>query len=164
MTTQILPTSNSTAQPAAPPVPPAAAPAPAAAENAAAGGKKVLIVDDNPDASEPLARLLRRLGLQAACAQSGPEALTLLEADLPDLMILDVMMPGMDGLEVLKRVRDNPRTAEMPVVIFSAITDPKFQTAVLEQGANDYWVKASLDFGKIRGTLGSLLEPPRHPA
>lgn len=117
----------------------------------------VLIVDDNPDACTPLARLMRILGHRGECAFSGEDALAFLESHEVDLMILDMMMPGMDGLEVLRHVRANPRTAKLQVVMFSAISDPGFRQHALQKGANDYWVKASIDFAELRTRVGQFL-------
>jgi CheY-like chemotaxis protein len=110
---------------------------------------KILIVDDNPDLCTPLAKLLNHLGHKGICVNSGEDALNYLESCSPDLVILDVMMPGMDGMEVLRRVRENPQTARLPVIMFSAVHDPAFQAHARAKGATDYWVKAAVDFSTI---------------
>ncbi len=115
----------------------------------------VLIVDDDAGTGRLLALLVRHLGHNAAYVDSGGKALDYLTTHHPDLVILDVMMPGIDGLEVLSRMRENPSTAEVPVVMFSALADPQFTQAAKMRGANDYWVKASIDFR----SLGERLEP-----
>jgi CheY-like chemotaxis protein len=115
----------------------------------------VLIVDDDAGTGRLLALLVRHLGHNAAYVDSGGKALDYLTKHHPDLVILDVMMPGIDGLEVLSRMRENPSTAEVPVVMFSALADPQFTQAAKMRGANDYWVKASIDFR----SLGERLEP-----
>ncbi|HZL34386.1 MAG TPA: response regulator [Tepidisphaeraceae bacterium] len=120
----------------------------------------ILIVDDNPDACVPLARLMRVLGHKGECVYSGEEALAFIEKNPVDLMILDMMMPGMDGLEVLRHVRSNPATAKLQVVMFSAISDPKFREHALQKGANDYWLKASLDFSQLQSRVGQFLNGP----
>ena len=58
-------------------------------------------------------------------------------------------MPGMDGLEVLRRLRENPATARLPVVMFSASSDPDHLARAKALGANDYWLKGSMDFDKL---------------
>ena len=115
----------------------------------------VLIVDDDAGTGRLLALLVRHLGHNAAYVDSGGKALDYLSTHHPDLVILDVMMPGIDGLEVLSRMRENPSTAEVPVVMFSALADPKLFHDAKMRGANDYWVKASIDFR----SLGERLEP-----
>lgn len=117
----------------------------------------VLIVDDNPDACRALARFLKLTGFNASCALGGAEALALIQSQVPGMVILDVMMPGVDGLEVLKRVRSDPRTARLPVVMFTAMDDERTRAEALRRGADDYWVKASLDLRSIKGRIEALL-------
>ena len=120
----------------------------------------ILIVDDNLDAARPLAKLLKHGGHQSVVLNSGEAALNHLRDDgVPDLMLLDVMMPGMDGLEVLRHVRTNPRTAGLPVVLFSAVSDPQFREHALAKGANDYWVKASIDYDTLQKRVNALVTP-----
>ena len=118
----------------------------------------VLVVDDNPDACHMLAKLIRHVNGDAACASSGEEALAFVREHHVDLMILDVMMPGMDGLEVLRQIRADPQTAKLPVVMFSAVADPVCKLRAFERGANDYWLKASQDFSSLKDHLLRLLQ------
>lgn len=119
----------------------------------------VLIVDDDLGCGRLLALLIRHLGHQARHVPNGYKAMEAMSADRPDLVILDVMMPGIDGLEVLRRIREDPSTANVPVIMFSALADPVFSQSVREKGANDYWVKASLDFSALRERIGPYLPP-----
>ena len=113
----------------------------------------VLIVDDNLDAARPLSVLMRHMGHQGVLVDSGEKAIGFLRDSLPGLIVLDAMMPGMDGIEVLRRVRSDPRTAQIPVVMFSAISEPAYQAHALRHGANDYWVKASLTLDELRSKV-----------
>lgn len=127
-------------------------------------GGSVLIVDDDLGTGRLLAMLIRQLGHQAEFVESGRKALEYLSSHRPDLVILDVMMPGIDGLEVLRRMRADPMTADLPVVMFSAMSDPQFRQTVRGMGANDYWVKASLDFRSLEERLATFMPPgPRLP-
>ena len=117
----------------------------------------VLIVDDEPQACAMMARLVRHFGHESVCRMGGQEALDYIGASPVDLVILDVMMPGMDGLQVLARVRGEPRTAALPVVMFSAVADRSFIEDALRRGANDYWIKASFDFGQLKERLERLI-------
>jgi CheY-like chemotaxis protein len=67
------------------------------------------------------------------------------------------MMPGMDGMEVLRRVRQSPRTAGVPVVMWSAVADPDFVQYARNKGATDYWLKASFPYTELRQKLARLL-------
>jgi len=122
----------------------------------------VLIVDDDTGSGRLLAVLVRQLGHAATHVESGGKALEYMGSHRPDLVILDVMMPGMDGLEVLRRMRQDPNTQQVPVVMFSALADPQLRRTVREQGANDYWVKASFDFRQLEKRLEEYL-PPENP-
>jgi len=123
----------------------------------------VLIVDDDAGCGRLLALLVRQLGHDADYVESGGKALDYLSGRRPDLVILDVMMPGIDGLEVLRRVRHNPRTADVPVVIFSALADPNLLQDIRRQGANECWVKASMNFQDLQKRLEVYLSRDQAP-
>ena len=110
----------------------------------------ILIVDDHLESCRPLARLLRFQGTRAVCMTSGELALAYLRKHTPKLVILDLMMPGMDGLEVLRHIRADPRTARMPVVMLSAVSDPNLIEHAKNKGANDYWIKSQVDYSRLK--------------
>jgi CheY-like chemotaxis protein len=110
----------------------------------------ILVVDDNPDACQPLAKLLSYMGYLGVCVTSGEAALEYVRNNPVQLMLLDVMMPGMDGLEVLRILRSEEQHQKLPVVMFSAVADPQFRDHAMSKGADDYWVKASFDFSKLK--------------
>ena len=122
---------------------------------------QILVVDDNEDVCRSLTRILRHLGFDGLYAASGEEALQLLDRQLPDLIILDIMMPVMDGMAVLERLKANERTRPLPVVMFSAITDDECRQRALSRGAIDYWVKASVNFSELGPRLRGLLDQSR---
>ncbi len=82
--------------------------------------KKILAVDDERHIVRLIQVNLERAGYQVATAFDGPEALRKVEAEKPDLVVLDVMMPKMDGFEVLKRLQANPETRDIPVIMLTA--------------------------------------------
>jgi len=117
----------------------------------------ILVVDDNYDLARPLTMLLRQMGHEGHAVASGEAALAFVRDRLPDLIILDAMMPQMDGMEVLRRLKDDPNTARVPVVMFSAIADREFQAHAISKGAQDFWVKASIGFDQIKDRVNGLL-------
>ena len=102
----------------------------------------VLVVDDTDSSRDVTERILRFHGVKAVGARSGIEALTLIEGVDPDLVLLDVSMPGMDGLTLLERLRQNPRWHEVPVVMMTAICDEVSVGRAKELGACEYLIKA----------------------
>jgi two-component system, OmpR family, response regulator ResD len=103
-------------------------------------GRTVLVVDDEPTIAEVVARYLERAGYETATAGDGPEALRLAAERRPDLIVLDVMLPGLGGLEVLRRLgeADGPRT---PVILLTAKGEQDDKLVGLRDGADDYVVK-----------------------
>lgn len=118
---------------------------------------RILVVDDNRDVCKSLTRILKHLGHEGHYAISGPDALSFVQEQLPDLIILDVMMPGMDGLQVLEQLKQSQRTQHLPVVMFSAMTDERARGRAIRSGAADYWVKAAINFDELGDRLSKLL-------
>ena len=118
---------------------------------------RILIVDDEPQACAMMARLVKHFGHESVCRTGGQEALDYVRASPVDLLILDVMMPGMDGMQVLRHLRADPQTASLPVVMFSAVADRNFIDDALRKGATDYWIKASFDFKMLKERLEQLM-------
>ena len=104
---------------------------------------KALVVDDQPDARNIVRMSLERagLGLTVITAQDGPEALALVEVERPDVVILDVSMPGMDGFEVCRRLRADLRTAFLPIMMLTAHDATEFVTRGFAVGTDDYVAK-----------------------
>jgi two-component system sensor histidine kinase/response regulator len=101
----------------------------------------ILIVDDQEANLRVLAPLLTALGYDVIPASSGAQALDRLKARVPDLVLLDVLMPGMDGLEVCRQMRSDPRLAELPIIFVSAADDTNLIVSALEAGGVDYVTK-----------------------
>ena len=83
----------------------------------------ILLVDDDPAMRRLPSVLLKREGFEILEASGGTEALEILKTETPDLVLLDIMMPDMDGFEVCEAIRENPRTADIPVIMLSAVSD-----------------------------------------
>jgi len=103
--------------------------------------RRVLIVEDEPDIRDLLVFHLERDGYQVAKARNGTDALRQAQASPPDLVLLDLMLPEMDGLEVCRRLRQNPVTQGIPIVMLTARGDEVDRVLGLEMGADDYVVK-----------------------
>ena len=101
----------------------------------------VLVVDDLPANVDLMARRLGRSGLEVVTAFDGPTALEVLQRQAVDLVLLDIMMPGMTGLEVLTRIRETWSAAVLPVIMVTAKTDSEDVVEALGLGANDYVTK-----------------------
>ena len=99
----------------------------------------VLVVDDDTTVAEVVLGYLRRAGLRATHAADGPRALAAAESDPPDLVVLDLMLPGIDGLEVCRRLR--VRRPDLPVVMLTALGRESDRVTGLERGADDYLSK-----------------------
>ena len=101
----------------------------------------VLIVDDDPTARETLVAILEGEGYELHLAKDGIRALQMLEQLQPDLILLDVMMPGMTGFEVCQRIRATPALAEVPIILLTALDDPNSRLRGIEAGADDFLSK-----------------------
>jgi signal transduction histidine kinase len=102
---------------------------------------QILIVDDESAGRQVIEAMLAGQGYRLEYASNGPEALRLAESLLPDLILLDVMMPGMDGFEVCRRFRATPKLAEVPVVILTALDDRAALIQGIDAGADDFLSK-----------------------
>jgi DNA-binding response OmpR family regulator len=99
---------------------------------------KILVVDDEPDLSKLVAHHLQREGFEAISVSNGTDALREIARQPIALVILDIMMPGEDGLEVCKRLRSRPETASLPIILLTAKDDESDKVIGLELGADDY--------------------------
>lgn len=133
---------------------------PVARESATGTEVRVLVIDDNPVSLDMLARQLQGYGYSAACVESGPAGLHALDDDRYDLVLLDVMMPGLGGVDVLKQIRAKPNLADIPVIMISALDEVESAAQCIELGAEDYLLKPP-DPVLLRARLHSALERKR---
>jgi DNA-binding response OmpR family regulator len=119
--------------------------------------KHILVVDDEIGALTLIGIMLERGGFGVLKAKDAKSALTVLDQNTPDMIILDVMMPGMDGIELCKVIRDRRDTGGTPILILSARGDAESIMRGIEAGANDYLPKPILHHdlvAKVRSMLG----------
>jgi len=102
---------------------------------------KILVIDDHPGTMDIISMTLQRNGYDVYSARSGREGLQLAEAELPALILLDVMMPDMDGLEVCRKLRQNDGLSDTPIIMFTALSRAEDKLAGFAAGADDYLSK-----------------------
>lgn len=123
----------------------------------------VLTIDDDPAITELLSTLLRAHNFEVLIANSGQEGLQAIEEKAPDLVVLDLMMPDMDGWQVCKSVR---AFSNVPILVLSALDDPSVVASILDAGADDYLVKPVgsavlvAHLNKIARRTTGTLQPP----
>ena len=118
---------------------------------------KVLIVDDEPNNVDFLEQALEDSGYQLITATNGQEALNKIQSEQPDLILLDLNMPIMDGFTVLAKVKEDPNLRDIPVIIISSEHESKSIVKGIKQGAEDYLTKpvnAGLLVKKVKDFLG----------
>lgn len=116
----------------------------------------ILVVDDEHDLSQMMVDLLTEAGFEARSADSGREALTDIQADPPDLVLLDVNMPELDGFELAAMLKADPTTATIPIIMVSANEGRGARLIGLESGAEDYLAKP-VDPAELLAKIRNLL-------
>jgi len=101
----------------------------------------ILIIDDSPVNLHVLSKLMRQLGWHILSTTSGEAGIRAVEEKLPDIILLDILMPGIDGFEVCRQLKNNPKTKHIPIILMSALTDTESTIKGLECGAVDYICK-----------------------
>ena len=124
---------------------------------------RILVVDDMAAIREPVAASLRMAGYKTEMARDGREALEAMKARRPDLVLLDVSMPGLGGIEVLELMRGDPATALVPVILLTAEADRDCVLAAGKWGVRDYILKSSFSLPQLLARIRKHL-PPVTPA
>jgi two-component system cell cycle response regulator len=126
-----------------------------------AAQRTVLIVEDSPTQAMHVQSLLEREGVTVALAADGPEGLALAQTIHPDLIILDMQLPGMNGLQVCQRLKHMVGTRHIPVILFTHHSDPEMATLSIQSGAIDFIPKDALADAALLETMRrlGLVEP-----
>jgi two-component system, OmpR family, alkaline phosphatase synthesis response regulator PhoP len=125
--------------------------------------EKILIVEDEEEIRELVAYNLVKQGYRAICAETGEQGLRLVHSEAPDLIVLDLMLPGVDGLEVCRTLKRDPETAAIPLVMLTAKGEESDIVTGLELGADDYLTKPfspRVLTARIRAVLRRKAEEP----
>ena len=129
---------------------------------AGANSPVVLIVEDHDDTREMLQLLLQAFGCRVIPAHDGAEALSLAEKSIPDLILMDMRMPHLDGLSVTRLIRSHPTLNEVPIIAVTGMVTPQFQSDALSAGCNDCLYKP-IDFDRLEELIKTLTpSTPRH--
>ncbi len=124
---------------------------------------RVLVVEDDRDIADLIALYLRKAGHSVDVIASGADALTNVRATPPDLLVLDVMLPGLDGMTVCQALRHDPSTSAVPIIIVTAKTEEAHRIAGLEYGADDYVTKP-FSPRELTARVAALLRRTSRPA
>lgn len=122
--------------------------------------KKILAVDDEPSIVRLVSAALTARGYEMIAAYNGEEALDKVRLESPDLIVLDIMMPKMDGREVRKRLAADPKTKDIPILFLSAVGDLSSQLDTLEEGQGEYMTKPFKP-SELADYVGAMLDPSK---
>ena len=122
--------------------------------------KRVLLVEDDRFLRRAGEAALRKAGINVITAVGGEDALRVARAETPDLILLDVVMPKLNGFEVLRALKDDPVTREIDVIMLSNLRQEADVTAALAAGARDYLLKANLSLSALVAAVGDALGKP----
>ncbi|HSH45516.1 MAG TPA: diguanylate cyclase [Longimicrobiales bacterium] len=121
---------------------------------------RILVVDDNPDNLEIISARLKFRGYDVCVADRGDKAIKLVTSDHPDLILLDIMMPDMDGYEVARRIRDRDDLPYIPIIVVTARDSTEDKVTGLDAGADDYLTKP-INFPELEARVRSMLRIKR---
>ncbi len=122
--------------------------------------KKALIVEDHPDLLEVLTWQLEMMGFSVITAKYGMEGVTKAVEEKPQLILMDIMLPGMDGREATRRIRSNPETKNIPILAVTALCKESEQQNCIKAGCNDYILKP-FNCKDLREKIEAVLDPGR---
>ncbi len=122
-------------------------------------GKIILIVEDDEFLAKLLAKKISKAGYVPVSVETGEEALKTLAASLPDLIILDILLPGMSGFDLLENIHEDQRFRKIPTIFLTNLGSREKIEKGLALGAKRYFVKAAIDLSEVITSINSLLNP-----
>lgn len=125
--------------------------------------ERILIVDDDTDSRQVLEAILSQAGFTVAEVTDGPAALTVVAEAAPDLILLDLMMPGMSGLEVCRQLKYDPATSAIPIIVVTGMGEMAVKEEMLQSGADDFLVKP-VQVDDLQARVSALLKVRRYRA
>lgn len=117
---------------------------------------RILLVEDNEMNRDMLSRRLQRKGYSVAIAEDGEQGLNMACAEMPDLILMDLSLPFIDGCEVTRRLKANPRTSPIPIIALTAHALVRDRDRAFDAGCDDYDTKP-VDFGRLMGKIETFL-------
>lgn len=120
--------------------------------------KKILIIEDDEFIRELVKRKLRKEDFEILEVVEGEKGITKIKEEKPDLILLDIILPGIDGFEVLTRIKQDPATSQIPVIILSNLGEKKEVEKGLKLGAADYLVKAHFSIAEVLQKIKTTLK------
>lgn len=119
---------------------------------------KILLIEDDADQRTMYVTKFEQKNWLILAAKNGREGIVLAVSELPDLILLDVIMPELDGVEVLRRLKNNSRTHSIPVIMLSNLSEKQIVDQCLSLGAENYIIKADLSPADLVATVGKFLK------
>jgi len=126
-------------------------------ESGQLAGKKILSVEDDTFLSDVIGKKLSAKGAKMKYAQNGEDALKMIEEEKPDVVLLDILLPGTDGFEVLEKIKASPSQKDIPVILFSNLSSKEDIEKGMKLGAARFLVKASVIPDEISGVISEVL-------
>jgi two-component system, OmpR family, alkaline phosphatase synthesis response regulator PhoP len=123
--------------------------------------QRILLAEDDRFLRKSAGAMLLRQGFIVMAAEDGEEALRLARTESPDLILLDVILPKMQGFDVLRALKSDPHTSPIPVIILSNLGQESDSVAAREMGALDYWVKSNLPLEELAMRVGQAISTSR---
>ena len=118
---------------------------------------RILVIDDHAETVKPLLRILQLEGYTATGAANAYEALAAVQQTAPDLILLDVMIPPIDGLTFLMRMREDAKSREIPVIVVSGLSDPQTMARAKELGVRESFVKTQFTSDELLASIAKYI-------